>query len=64
MEDTENYRGTGKSKAQLQAEVDAVIERFKRENPGRAVPAALLSWVDNIATDEDVRVARERAARR
>ena len=64
MEDTNNYRGTGKSKAELQAEVDVVIARFKAENPGKEVPSSLVNWVDNIATDDDVETARERAAKR
>jgi len=56
-----NYRGTGLSKEECQARVDAAIKHFRLLHPGEPVPSSLTNWVDNIATDEDVRVALERA---
>jgi hypothetical protein len=56
----DNYRGVGLSKEECQKKVDAVIETFKKENPGKEVPKALLTWVDNIADDVDVAVAKAR----
>lgn len=55
-----NYRGTGKSKAECQAGVDKAIEQWKIDHPNLPVPSSLKNWVENIATDDDVRVARER----
>jgi hypothetical protein len=56
----ENYRGTGKSKAYCQAQVGAMIEQWKKDFPNTPYPAALDTWVDNIADDKDVVVARTR----
>jgi hypothetical protein len=59
----ENYRGTGKTKAECQALVDEAIARFKKEHPGKPVPVALERWVENIADEADVAMARKRMHR-
>jgi hypothetical protein len=58
-----NYRGTGLSKEEYQKKVNLVIAQFKKDNPGKPVPIALERWVDNIADDKDVEVARKRMAK-
>lgn len=55
-----NYRGTGKSKAECQAQVDVAIARFKKDRPGKPVPISLMRWVDNIATKADCKIALSR----
>lgn len=37
------------------------VQKFVRENPGRPVPNALLRWLFNLSTVDDLKVARERA---
>ena len=58
--DKTDFRGTGRSRQELQAELDLTIEHFKELHPGKEVPSSLVNWVDNIATDEDVAEARRR----
>jgi hypothetical protein len=61
MENEKNYRNTGKSKTECQAQVDAAIAQFKLDYPGKEVPSSLINWVDNIADEADVAMAKKRS---
>lgn len=51
----DNYRETGLSKEECQKRVDAVIEIYKFRNPDKDVPASLMNWVENIASEKELR---------
>lgn len=36
------------------------VQKFVREHPGRPVPSALLRWLFNMSSDEDLKVAAKR----
>ena len=56
----DNYRGTGLSKEEIQAQVDVSIKAFKKAHPDTPVPEGLLHWVENIADEKDVAMAKKR----
>jgi len=39
---------------------EEAVQKVVRENPGRPIPTALLRWLFNTSTDEDLKVALAR----